>query len=158
MQLHTVRTNYTHTHFVALVKALDAYLAEIDGKDHLFYHQYNGIEGLQQVVLMYAQEVPIACGAFKPISKNIAEVKRMYTLPDWRGKGAAKCVLQALELWAAELGFTHVRLETGAKMQAAIALYTGQGYYSIDNYEQYIGIHNSVCFEKEIKAETSSKN
>jgi putative acetyltransferase len=39
-------------------------------------------------------------------------------------------------------------LETGLKQPEAIRLYEKNGYKLILNYGQYIGMDNSVCFEK----------
>jgi len=55
-----------------------------------------------------------------------------------------------LEHWAVELGYKKCVLETGKRQPDAIALYTKQGYESIPNYGQYMGMENSVCFEKEL--------
>jgi putative acetyltransferase len=60
-------------------------------------------------------------------------------------------VLSELESWAAELGYPKCVLETGKRQPEAIALYEKQGYQRIPNYGQYIGVENSVCFEKVLK-------
>ena len=44
---------------------LDAELAIRDGDDHAFYHQFNGIDHLDHVVLCFENEKAVACGAFK---------------------------------------------------------------------------------------------
>ena len=75
----------------------------------------------------------------------------MYTLPQQRGKGYASIILNELEVWATELGFTSAVLETGVKQPEAIALYKKNGYNRIDNYGQYAGVENSLCFEKELR-------
>jgi GNAT superfamily N-acetyltransferase len=74
----------------------------------------------------------------------------MYTRPGARGKGIASLVLAELERWAGELSYGRCVLETGKRQPEAIALYKKRGYTSIPNYGQYIGVDNSVCFEKEI--------
>ncbi|MFY7964144.1 MAG: GNAT family N-acetyltransferase [Chitinophagaceae bacterium] len=145
------RTNSTDVNFINLVKLLDADLAVRDGDEHSFYAQYNGISVIKYVVVAYDNETPVACGAIKEFSPNIMEVKRMYTLPQNRGKGIASIVLTALEQWAKELNYTKCVLETGKKQPEAIALYTKNGYNIIPNYGQYIGVENSVCFEKIIE-------
>jgi len=80
------------------------------------------------------------------------EVKRMYTLPESRGKGISSKVLGELEKWATELSCKKCILETGKKQPEAIGLYKKNGYEVIPNYGQYAGIENSVCFEKDLKA------
>jgi putative acetyltransferase len=144
------RTNSNHPGFRELVKELDAYLAVIDGDEHDFYAQYNGIESLDHVIVIYEQEKAVACGAFKELEPGIIEIKRMFVLPEQRGKKLASYVLQALEEWAKELGYQKSRLETGKRMPDAIGLYTHRGYRVVENYGQYAGVENSVCFEKEL--------
>jgi ribosomal protein S18 acetylase RimI-like enzyme len=51
-----------------------------------------------------------------------------------RGTGVAQQVLARLEAAAAEMGCTIVRLDTGDKQPAALALYRGAGYRVIDDY------------------------
>lgn len=145
-----IRTDSSNPAFISLVQLLDAELAERDGADHSFYHQYNGIQLLQHVVVLFHEDIPIGCGAFKQIQADTVEVKRMYILPDHRSKGLATKVLTALEEWAKEEGFITAVLETGKRQPEAIALYQKNGYVNIPNYGQYIGIENSVCFEKRL--------
>jgi len=78
------------------------------------------------------------------------EMKRMYTVPAFRGKGIATMVLRELEKWAAELSYMKCVLETGKRQPEAIDLYKKNGYKIIPNYGQYIGVENSVCFEKSV--------
>lgn len=144
------RTTSEHPGFVALVRHLDAYLAKIDGDEHAFYAQYNKIAALQNVVVAFEGETPIGCGAFKPFDEKTVEVKRMYVLPEWRGKGVAPKILAELETWASELRYTRCVLETGLRMPDAVAFYTKNGYARIPNFGQYAGVENSACFEKAV--------
>jgi len=142
------RTTSSNPDFIALVRLLDAELAKIDGDEHDFYAQYNKIDKINHIVLVYDNDTPVACGAIKAYATNIMEVKRMFTQPNYRGKGAASLLLKHLEIWAHELNFLKCVLETGKRQPDAIALYQKNGYHLIPNYGQYEGIDNSVCFEK----------
>jgi GNAT superfamily N-acetyltransferase len=75
----------------------------------------------------------------------------MYTLPEYRGKGIAKLILNELENWAREEGYAASILETGHLQKDAIGLYQKLGYKVIPNFGQYIGVENSVCMEKNLK-------
>lgn len=143
-----IRTNSTNKDFIYLVKFLDAYLAEKDGDEHSFYAQYNKLDALNHVVLVYENDIALGCGAIKEYNSTSMEVKRMYTLPESRGKGIASKVLTELENWAQELGFLKIVLETGKRQVEAVSLYKKSGYELIDNYGQYEGMGNSLCFEK----------
>lgn len=149
--LTIARTNSDNADFIHLVKFLDADLAKRDGDEHSFYAQFNKIDKIKHVVVAYENNEPIACGAIKEYSPKAMEVKRMFTLPEQRGKGIATKVLTELETWASELSYQKTVLETGKKQPEAIELYKRNGYHIIPNYGQYVGIENSVCFEKAIK-------
>ena len=150
-KMELIRCDNFNLGFQALVKLLDAELAIRDGKDHAFYHQFNGIDALKNVVVVLEGGLPVACGAFKKYSATQAEIKRMFTLSRARNKGLAKQVLSELELWAAELGYSAVILESGKAQVEALAFYPKNGYTITPNFSPYIGVENSVCFIKELK-------
>jgi putative acetyltransferase len=145
-----IRTNFENQDFISLVKLLDAELAKRDGEDHPFYAQFNKIDDIKYTVVAYENGKPVSCGAIKEYNPNTMEIKRMYTLPEFRGKGIATKVLIELEKWVNELGYEKCILETGKKQPEAIALYKKNGYKLIPNFGQYAEVENSVCFEKEI--------
>lgn len=142
------RTNSEDLDFQKLVAELDKDLAIRDGEEHGFYAQFNKIAAIKYVVVIYEQGNPVGCGAIKEYQPNIMEIKRMYVLPDKRGRGIASIVLKELEKWAKELGYQRCILETGLKQPEAIALYQKNDFQIIKNYGQYEGVENSVCFEK----------
>ena len=145
------RTGSDNQDFIDLVKYLDADLAERDGNDHSFYAQFNKIDKIKYAIVAYEDDKPIGCGAIKEYAQNTMEIKRMYTLPESRGKGIATKVLTELEIWATELSYEKCVLETGKKQPEAIGLYKKNGYKLIPNYGQYAEIENSLCFEKVVK-------
>lgn len=145
-----IKTNSENPDFIQLVQQLDADLTERDGTEHAFYHQFNSIQQLNHVVLLYDADIALGCGAFKEIEKDTVEVKRMYTLPAHRSKGHASRILEVLEQWAREENYSVAVLETGKRQPEAIELYKKNGYNIIPNYGQYIGIENSVCFQKKL--------
>jgi GNAT superfamily N-acetyltransferase len=143
-----VRTDSDNPDFIALVRRLDADLAQRDGEDHSFYAQFNKIDKIRHAVVAYQDNMPVGCGAIKAFGDDAMEVKRMYVSPDTRKMGVASSVLGELETWARELSYHRCVLETGKRQPEAIALYLKQGYRQIPNYGQYIGVDNSLCFEK----------
>lgn len=150
MKIEYLRTNAENPQFQELVKLLDAGLAVTDGDDHAFYDQFNKLNGIKYVILAKIGEEAVGCGAIKWFDEGSMEIKRMFVLPSYRGKGIAKGILEELEKWAFELGFGRCVLETGKRQSEAIALYFRCGYHVIPNYGQYIGIDNSVCFGKQL--------
>lgn len=160
MTIELVRTDASNTDFVELVKFLDADLAIRDGEEHAFYGAINqiGMTMIKQVVVAYHDGQAVGCGAIKPFSDEAMEVKRMFTLPEFRGQGVASLVMAELEQWSRELSFQKTVLETGKKQPEAIALYTKLGYERIPNYGQYVGVENSVCMEKELNGKQLHDN
>jgi len=148
--LHLKRTDSTDPDFIQLVARLDAELKISDGDEHDFYNQYNGIDMIRYAVVAYLNGQAVGCGAIKAFDAEAMEVKRMYVNPNCRGQKIATTVLKDLEQWARELGYQRCVLETGKKQPEAIALYHYAGYQIIANYGQYIGVDNSVCFEKKV--------
>jgi GNAT superfamily N-acetyltransferase len=144
------RVDSSHEDFKKLVLLLDEELAKRDGEEHAFYDQFNKIENINNVIVAYAGQQPVAAGAFKKFSPEAVEIKRMFVMPGFRRKGIAFQVLEQLENWAAGLGYSYCVLETGKKQPEAIALYKKSGYKVIPNYGQYKNVANSVCMRKEI--------
>lgn len=149
--IRTVRTNSEDADFVELVARLDKLLADLDGRDHDFYNQYNKIDKIKYVFMAFHDELPVACGAIRQFKTETMEVKRMFTADSYRGKGLAKLVLTELENWALELGYSKCILETGLRLPDAVRLYQRNGYNQVPNYGQYVTMENSICFEKRLK-------
>ena len=146
-----IRTDSTNQDFIDLVELLDADLAIRDGEDHSFYNQFNSINQIKYALVCFENNKPVGCGAIKEYSSLAMEVKRMFILPDSRGRGFASLILAELENWALELGFKKCILETGKMQPEAIELYGKNGYCKTPNYGQYTDIENSLCFEKILK-------
>jgi GNAT superfamily N-acetyltransferase len=144
------RTNSENKDFINLVEHLDAYLKVTDEDEHDFYNQFNNIDVLKEVVVLYNDENAVGCGAIKKFDNNAVEVKRMFVLSEKRGQGFAQNILTELEIWAKELGYKKCVLETGKRQVEAVQFYKKCGYKIIPNYGQYLNMENSICFEKEI--------
>lgn len=76
----------------------------------------------------------VACGAVHRLGPEVAEIKRMWVSPDWRGIGLGRRVLEHLEDEARSLGCSTVRLDTNSVLTEAIAMYRSAGYQAIDRY------------------------
>lgn len=57
-----------------------------------------------------------------------AEVRKMYLLPEARGRGLGRRLLAFLEEQARNLGYQRVMLETASVLREAVALYEACGY------------------------------
>nr|WP_315255180.1 GNAT family N-acetyltransferase [uncultured Flavobacterium sp.] len=145
-----VKTTSENSDFVSLIKTFDNYLWERYPELKTNYWGNNVIELNPNVVVIYLEEKPVACGCFKRFDKNTIEIKRMFVSPEARGLGLAQRVLQELELWALESDYSVSVLETLYKQEEAISLYQKVGYAIVENYGPYVGLDKSVCMKKEI--------
>lgn len=150
------RTKSDDTDFRQLVAELDKHLAEVNGNEHAYYAQFNGIDAIANVLVAYDAEVAVGCGAIKSYSDSVAEVKRMFVRPEYRGRNIGELILRELEAWALELGYKETILETVHKQTAAVRLYAKNGYRVIPNYDQYVGVENSVCMKKRISLDAET--
>lgn len=99
----------------------------------------------------YLDDRPVVSGALRPIDREIVEVRRIFVVRAARRLGLARAMLRALEEQACAFGYKIMRLETGNRQSAAMALYELYGFHRIEPFGEYRGDPTSVCFEKEIE-------
>lgn len=149
-QIRIVKSTSEDKDFIALVASLDQSLWESYPELKVDYWGNNIMEMNPNVVIIYLNDVAIACACFKKYNINTIEIKRMFVSAEFRGKGLAQKMLRELESWAKEAGFSFSILETLYKQNAAIAMYQKWGYVVIENYAPYIGRESSICMKKNI--------
>jgi ribosomal protein S18 acetylase RimI-like enzyme len=78
----------------------------------------------------------IGCIAMRRLGliDNAGEVKRLYVRPEFRGRGIAAALYQALESYAGEIGYQYLYLDTAAEMLAAQRFYKLLGYENCARY------------------------
>lgn len=142
------RSQYADKDFVYLILQLDDELNNRHDNQRTVYDKFNKVDSIQTVIIAYINDNPVGCGCFKQFDENTVEIKRMFVKTQNRGKGISKLILNELEKWAMELGYSRSILETGIKLPEAIGLYEKSDYTRINNYGQYKNLPNSICFEK----------
>lgn len=72
----------------------------------------------------------VGTAGYYPISRgeNAVEIRKMYLLPDVRGQGLGRYLLQALEQAIATRGFSQIWIETASVLAEAVKLYESSGY------------------------------
>jgi len=109
-------------------------------------------------LVAYLNGEPVACGGWRTLShftdagvaEDVAEIKRMYSVPTARGKGTAQALLAALEESARESGMHRMVLETGRRQPEAIRFYEKCGYEQIANYGYYKDEADCVSFCRDL--------
>jgi len=92
----------------------------------------------------------VACGGICRFDETRAELKRMYVVPEARGRGLGRRVLVELEGEARKLGYSGIVLETGDRQVESLGLYHSSGYERIPCYPPYDSRALSLCFEKRL--------
>ncbi|WP_405589448.1 GNAT family N-acetyltransferase [Streptomyces sp. NBC_01190] len=103
---------------------------------------------------------PVASGGWRAqdaspegFADGDAEMKRMFVLPEARGRGLARALLAELEATAKAAGRHRMVLETGLKQPEAIALYRSSGYLPVPKFGVYRHDELSVCMGKGLTAD-----
>jgi len=95
---------------------------------------FSAARGGAFLVVFEDGDVPVAGGGLKRLDASACEIKRMFVVPEARGRGHASTLLQALEDEARRLGYAIARLDTGVHQPAAQAMYERAGYAPIGNF------------------------
>jgi putative acetyltransferase len=74
------------------------------------------------------------CGALRPFSAEICEMKRLYVRTEFRGQGVGRALTLALITAAREIGYRALRLDTLPEMREAHKLYRALGFQEIAAY------------------------
>lgn len=111
---------------------------------------------------------PVACGGWRRVEQPdaeqpgdgvegaaaavpfVAELKRMFVLPEARRNGYARALLAVLERDAASAGACRMVLETGSEQPEAIALYVSSGYTASPPFGYYRCEPRSRFFGKDL--------
>jgi GNAT superfamily N-acetyltransferase len=92
----------------------------------------------------------VAGGGVRQLDRFIGEIRRMYVVPDRRGKGIGRRLLDALEDEARRIGYQQIRLSTGPLQLNAVRLYETHGFQPIADYNNYP--HTSFWGEKALSS------
>lgn len=127
-------------HFELSFQDVDRELEEI----HLEYNSPTGV-----LLLAYDGDKAIACAGVRKIDNQIAELKRMFVDPAYRGHQLGQKILQLALDEARLLGYRSIRLDTVPEMQGAIKLYRAAGFYPIEPY-RFNPMPGAIFMEKEL--------
>ncbi|WP_068928863.1 GNAT family N-acetyltransferase [Planobispora rosea] len=131
----------------ALSALVDAAFAELVAKYGA--EGRSGVDPGARFLVAVVDGRAVGCGAVQPVDPATGEVKRMYVVPEHRGRGVARSLLSALEDLARAQGNTALRLTTGYLQPEAVNLYRSSGYEPIPHYGKYVHTpERFFCFGK----------
>jgi putative acetyltransferase len=87
-----------------------------------------------RLLLALDEEQAVGCGALRPFSDRVCEMKRLYVRPAFRGRGVGGELVGILIASACEIGYERMRLDTLPSMTKAIAIYRALGFQEITPY------------------------
>lgn len=86
------------------------------------------------LLLAEVDETAVGCGMMRLLEPGIAELQRVFVEPAGRGRGLGRRIVVDLMERARALGAEIVRLDTGAPLVEAIALYRDLGFREVPPY------------------------
>ena len=88
------------------------------------------------VVLLARTEQGEAVGtvAYRPFAAEACEMKRLYIVPEWRGRGAGRRLCDRLLDEARATGYRRMLLDTGDWLTPALTLYRALGFTEVSAY------------------------
>ena len=97
--------------------------------------------------------LPVGCGGIRMEDAETAELKRMYVVPDERGKGIATELVIRLERMATGRGASRMALDTTERMASAVRLYERLGYVRTQPFLRHnsgAGMPALIYYEKRL--------
>ncbi|MFJ9446859.1 GNAT family N-acetyltransferase [Kitasatospora sp. NPDC101235] len=151
-------TGYAHPDAQALsAEVQQEYVRRYGDPDETVMHSEDFEAPAGLFMIAYLDGRPVACGGWRAkqagpddLRDGDAELKRMFVIPEARGRGLARAVLSRLEQTAVEAGRARVILETGTEQPEAVALYRSEGYAAIRKFGIYKDHPQSICLGKQL--------
>ncbi|MGD2158216.1 MAG: GNAT family N-acetyltransferase [Anaerolineales bacterium] len=89
-----------------------------------------------RVTLVTFESELVGLGCLRKIGEEIAEIKRMYVRPSFRGRGIGRELLEYLFCEAELLGYKTIRLDSARFMDVAHSLYRSFGFKDVKPYSE----------------------
>lgn len=140
----------------ALIAALNENLLALTPPEHCFHMTPEEMATPETTVFVARQNgKAIACGALRRHADRIAEVKRMYTIPEQQGQGIGGMILDEIIALARKEGFDRLVLETGDRHPAAWRVYERAGFKRCGPVLDYPDTAWSVFYELKLALRTA---
>ncbi|GAA2843617.1 putative acetyltransferase [Aminobacter aminovorans] len=157
MQLRIALEDPAKPDVIALLEAGDAYGASLYPAESNHFLPLDALRAANVRFVVARDELgtALATGAIA-LADGFAELKRMWVVPEARGKGISKAVLADLEARVLDAGHSLLRLETGIDNHEALALYERKGFVRRGPFGDYREDPLSVFMEKQLRVAAAS--
>lgn len=122
----------------------DDFMIDFLGEDKVYYTRYNESENIEKVWVVFSDNQPIGCIAYRKKEEGTGEVKRLYIKKEYRGKGISKELLKTLECYAKEQGCHTLFLDTRVTLEPAVSLYRSHGFSIVYRQGLYIQMEKEL--------------
>jgi putative acetyltransferase len=131
-------TTVLDARFIALVSQLDAYQSVLYPAESDYSMPLDQMAAFEHSpFLAEIDGVAVGCACLFICANGLAEVKRVYVNPDYRGQRIAERLMDAVESQARQLELPSLYLETGVDHHAAIGLYQKCGFTLTECFGDY---------------------
>ena len=122
----------------------DEYMLEFLGEDKKYYSRYNENEKIEKVWVAYYENLPVGCIAYRNKGYGVGEVKRLFIINEYRGKGISKDLFKEVQEYAKEQGCNTLFLDTRRTLEPAVTIYLTWGFNIVFQQGLYIQMEKKI--------------
>lgn len=136
---------------VRLIEALDRYLGELYPAESNHLLDLASLEAPNaRFFVARVEGRAVGCVALR-LAEGYGELKRMFVLPEARGRQVGRRLLERVEAELLAHGLDLLRLETGGRQPEAVALYRAAGFVERGPFGDYPNDPLSLFMEKRLR-------
>lgn len=139
-----VSLDVTDERILKLFSEHDDYMINFLGEDQIYYTRYSENEMMEKVWVVFSDDLPAGCIAYRKKAEGTGEVKRLFIKEEYRGKGISKELLNTLECHAREQGCHTLFLDTRITLEPAVSLYRSFGFEIVFQQGLYIQMEKKL--------------
>lgn len=108
--------------------------------------------GKTKLIALTAEGEIVSCVAYQEFAPGIAEMKRLYVVPDHRRHHVGRLLTEAIITLARQMGYEQIYLDTMPVMKAAQSLYERLGFHVIGPYNHQ-ELNGMICYALDLNAD-----
>lgn len=126
--MEIISSNIYDTQVLKLFSEHDDFMIDFLGADKVYYTRYSEKENIEAVWIVYSENLPIGCIAYRKKENGVGEIKRMFIKDRYRGQGLSKILLATVENHAKNQNCHTLFLDTRITLEPAVSLYRNFGF------------------------------
>lgn len=142
--MRIVSMSVTDPSVLQLFSLHDDYMINFLGDDKWYYTRYSENENIESVWVVYSDDIPVGCIAYRKKSDGVGEIKRLFIRSEYRGRGISKQLLDTVECYAKEHGCHTLFLDTRITLEPAVSIYRKFGFSIIFQQGLYIQMEKQL--------------